>query len=361
MRFDARRILWGGLALAAGLMLPGLGLAQDASYIYTYKGADRAQKILEGAKKEGMVTLYSGMIVNQALRPMGDGFGKRYPDVRFEFFRGDTRELTQKITVEQRNRKQIADVVESTGVAGPTIKAGAAQPYFSPASADYAAHHVSKEGWYVASRLSYFGMAYNTRKFSEQTVPKTYDALLDPKYKDALSWRAQSESGSDLFIAAILRSKGEKAGEDYLRALGKQNVVNYTGSARALVDRVGQGEYDLALNIFAHHPLISKAIGAPLDVQMLEPIPSVFGTVLAIKGAPHPHAAMLFIDYMLSLEAQTVLQAADYFSPHPAVEADPKLAKVLPKNAKMKELAMSSEELIDDNDRIQAMYEKYFK
>jgi ABC-type Fe3+ transport system substrate-binding protein len=108
---------------------------------------------------------------------------------------------------------------------------------------------------------------------------------------------------------------GKEKGEAYLKKLSGQRIVNYAGSARALVDRVGEGEYKLALEIYAHHPLISKAKGAPLDVQMLDTVPSALSTIQLAKNAPHPNAAMLFIDFALSKEGQEVFRAAQYLSP----------------------------------------------
>jgi ABC-type Fe3+ transport system substrate-binding protein len=343
-----------GIALAS----PG-AIAADTS-IYTYRGADRDAKVLAGAKKEGKVTLYSGMIIDYGLRTLSDNFNKQYPDVKFEFWRGDTREMTQKVTAEQRSGRPVADAVEASGIAGPIIKAGAVQPFTTPVAAAYGKQHVSKDNYYVAMRLSYFGLAYNTKEMTEAAVPKTYKELVDPKYKNKLSWRAQSDSGSDLFIAAMLKSLGDQAGEAYLKELAKQNVVNYTGSARALVDRVGQGEYPLAIGIFAHHPIIVKAAGAPVDVQMMEPIPSVFSTVSAIKGSANPHATMLLIDYMLSKEFQTAMLKADYFSARNDVEPEARLHKIIPRYAKMEEVALSSEEVFDNQDKIQKIYE-WFK
>jgi ABC-type Fe3+ transport system substrate-binding protein len=356
------RLAAAGLALLMGLppvLSPGAAIA--AEDIFNYSGPDRASKLLEGAKKEGQVMFYSGMIVDQMLRPMADSFGKKYPGIKMGYWRGDSREIVQKVVAEARGRSRVADVYESSGIAGPTIKAGIAQPYTSPSAAKYAPQHVSKDRFYVASRLSYFGMAFNTRQFAEKDVPKTYDDLLEPKWKDKLSWRAQSETGQELFMANILKIKGDKEGEAYLKKLSAQNVVNYSGSARALVDRVGEGEFPLALNIFAHHPLISKAKGAPLDVQMIEPIPSVYSTAMIVKNAPHPHAAMLFVDYLLDTEAQKVISEADYFPPHPDVKPTENLAKILPRNNGMKENAFSSEEIFDFHDRVMEIYDRDFK
>jgi ABC-type Fe3+ transport system substrate-binding protein len=348
-------------ALAAALLLAAPVSAVAAEDIFNYSGPDRATKILDGAKKEGEVMFYSGMIVDQMLRPIADAFDKKYPGVKMGYWRGDSREIVQKILAEVRAKAQVADVYESSGIAGPTMKAGVAQAYTSPSAAKYAPQHKNKDHFYVASRLSYFGMAFNTRQFAEKDVPQTYDDLLAPKWKDKLSWRSGSDTGSELFMATILKQKGDKEGEAFLKKLSAQNVVNYTGSARALVDRVGEGEFPLALNIFAHHPLISKAKGAPLDVHMMDPIPAVYSTAMIVKNAPHPHAAMLFVDYLLDIEAQKVISEADYFPPHPDVQPTENLAKILPRNNHLKESSFSSEELFDYHERAVEIYENYFK
>ena len=350
----------GALLAVAVLALPGAALAAE-NPIYTYAGADRVQKILDGARKEGKVVLYSSMIVDQALRPVGDGFQARYPDVKFEFWRGDNREIVQKITVEKRASKQIADVVESSGVAGPLVAAATTQKFTTPLAVHYAPQHIDPNGMYIASRLSYFGLAYNTKQVDATLLPKTYKDLVDPKYKDKLSWRAQSESGADLFMTMILKTMGDDAGAAWLKKLSQNQVINSLSSARNIVDRIGQGEYDMGINMFAHHPLISKDKGAPLDVKMLDPVPAVFGAILAVKDAPHPHASMLLIDHILGPDGQKVLQSADYLSPRLDLPPDEKLLKILPRVSKLKELGIESDDILEYQAKVDPIYEQYFK
>ena len=120
-------VLAGVLALAAGLAdaAPSLNIA-------TYKGADREKLILDGAKREGKVSVYSGMIENQALRPLVEAFEKKYPFVDVEYWRGDSRAMVQKLLSEQRARRVVGDIFESTGGAEVVIRAGASQPIWSP-------------------------------------------------------------------------------------------------------------------------------------------------------------------------------------------------------------------------------------
>ena len=358
-RVTRRETLALGAGAAAALAAPRAHAA--AVDVAIYKGADREALILEGAKREGKVAFYSGMIENQALRPMADAFKKKYPFMSVDYYRGDSRSLVLKALTEQRARRVIGDVIESTGGAEALSKAGAVQPFASPSSAAFPPTYIDAKGMWTASRLDYFGMAYNTKSVSAAEVPKAYEELLNPKWKDAIAWRADSEVGALLCIASILRGMGKEKGEAYLRKLAAQRIVNYAGSARALVDRVGEGEYKMAIFIYAHHPLISKAKGAPLDTQMLEPVPSTVSTIQLAKNAPHPYGAMLFIDFMLSKEGQDVLREADYMSPNPAVDTDPSLRKIIPRLANLKELVLTPEIMFDARGEANALFEKYFR
>lgn len=336
-------------------------LAAPAPDIATYKGADREQLILAGAKREGRVAFYSGMIENQALRPIADAFKKKYPFVSVDYWRGDSRALVQKALTERRAQRVTGDILESTGGAEALIRAGAVQPFYSASVAGFPKNYVDPNGMWVASRLDYFALAYNTRQVSAGDVPKTYDDLLNPKWKGAIAWRADSEVGADLFIAGVMRDMGKQKGEAYLKRLAGQQIVNYAGSARALVDRVGEGEYKIALEIYAHHPLISKAKGAALDTQMLDPVPSALSTIQLTKNAPHPNAAMLFIDYVLSKEGQEVLRAAQYLSPNPQVDTDPSLRKIIPRLNGLKETVFTPELMFQTRDEANALFNKYFR
>lgn len=352
---------------ALALISTGLVFARKAfaapspTAIATYKGADRQALILEGARREGKVAFYSGMIENQALRPMAEAFKKKYPFIAVDYYRGDSRSLVLKSLTEQRARRVVGDIVESTGGAEALSKAGAVVPFSSPPAEGFPPSYIGPGNMWIASRLDYFGTAYNTKAVTDGEVPKTYEALLDPKWKGAIAWRADSEIGAPMFIASVLRIMGKDAGEAYLKKLSAQRVVNYSGSPRALVDRVGEGEYKLALFIYAHHPLISKQKGAPLDTQMLEPVPATVSTIQLARNAPHPHAAMLFIDFMLSKEGQEVLREADYLSPHPEVETSENLRKIVPRLAGLKELVLTPEYMFESRSEANALFEKYFR
>lgn len=347
------------ITLGMASMNPLKALTQEE--IGMLSGPDR-QKILEdGARKEGKVTVYSGMIVDQALRPITESFMKKYPYIKAEFWRADSNKIVQKILAEARAKSMVADVGESTSLSEPLIRAGVVAPFKSPSVINFPKEYVDPKNLWGATRLSYFGAAYNTKAITAADAPKTYEDLLDPKWKGKLAWRDGSDSGSSLFVTNIIMLMGNQKGEDYLKKLAKQNIVNFTGSARTLVNRVMEGEYPIALNIFLHHPVISAQKGAPVAALPLEPVPSLNGTVLFIKGSQHPHAAMLLIDFMLSKEGQQTLAGANYFPANPDVDINPVLQPIVPKKAGLKENFITPEKVFQLNDKSETLLKKYFK
>jgi iron(III) transport system substrate-binding protein len=164
-----------------------------------------------------------------------------------------------------------------------------------------------------------------------------------------MAWHAGSASGADLFVTNLRMAGGDAKTADYLRRLGEQKVASLSGaSARGLVDRVIAGEMLLALNIFAHHPLISAAKGAPVSSAMLDPVASTVGTMIIPKGARHPHAAMLLVDFVLSKEGQTILSQAGYFPTHRDVPTRPDLAPIVEALGRVSEQFVAPERLVKD-------------
>jgi ABC-type Fe3+ transport system substrate-binding protein len=352
------------MTLAAGAMALAAAAATTAAAqdILLSKAPDRAQTILDGARKEGQVALYSAMIVNQALRPLTDAFMKKYPFVKMTFWRGDTEEIVDKLSAEERANNVVADVVEGTGVGDLAVNAGLTQPYDTPMVAAMPARYRDPRGRWTYTRISYFSIAYNTRLVPPDQVPKSYDALLDPRWRGKLAWRVGTASGAPLFITAIRLSRGEDKAAAYLHRLAAQKMINFgSGSARTLVDRVIAGEFPIALNIFAHHPLISKAKGAPVDSQLMDPVPSTAGTMVVPKGARHPFAAMLLADFILSREGQQILADADYFPARSDVAPKDMLAAVIPERAGVPELFLSPDRLNQNTESSEKIFEDLFQ
>ena len=336
--------------------------AATIAEIANQKGADRHKILVEGARKEGKVVLYSAMIVNQALRPMAAAFGKKYPFLKVEYWRGNSRAIIGKVLAETRANAMVADVIEGGGLSQALMKAGAIQSYSTPSLKAQNHKYYDSKGYWAATRFSYFGLGYNTKLVKASDVPKTYQDLLDPKWKGKMVWAGKTETGSAMmFITFVRASMGEEKAEAYLKKLSRQNIIGLSGSPRAVINRVMQGEYPMALNIFMHHPIISALKGASMASQPLEPVPSNASVITLAKAAPHPHAAMLLIDFALSKEGQNVLRNANYLPSHPEVAPRSTLNKIVPRVANLKETFLSPETLYRYRSKSLELQSKYFK
>ena len=351
------------LAVAlTGAIFTGSAVAAAVNQdILTYKGADRETKLVEGAKAEGEVVFYSTMIVNQALRPLADAFMKKYPFVKVSYWRGDTDELMTKVNAEQRANNPIADVIEGS-LGEDAVAAHATQPFYTPTLDAFPQAYRDPQNNWIPTRLNYYGLAYNMKMVPADVVPKSYPDLLDPKWKGKMAWPISLCCGDLLFITSLRKAWGEERAMDYFHKLAAQKLVNFaSGSARTLVDRVIAGEYPIALQIFAHHPLISAAKGAAVNTQLLDPVPSNAAEVLVPRTLRHPYSALLLIDFLLSVEGQETLAKAEYFPARPDVEALPAIEPVVPAHAGVAENFISPTELYNQSGPSQKIFEQLFR
>lgn len=350
------------LCAAAGVFVSLVAAthAADISTLAKLSGPDRERVLIEGARKEGKVVLYSAMIENQALRPLKAAFIAKYPFLDAEFWRADTRDLINKTLAEVRSRSVVVDVVEGGGVSQTLLRAGVLQEFTLPGAVNLPKDFVNPH--WVATRVSYFGPAINTRLVGANEAPKTYEDLLDPKWKGKIAWAANTETGGAMMFISFIRSwMGEKKGEEYLTQLARQDIANLSGSPREVVNKLIAGEYPLALNIFLHHPVISAQKGAPVAPLMLDPVLGNASVMVLLKSAPNPHAALLLMDFLVSEEGQKVIRDADYFPATPSVEVEASVAGIIPaKNNKQLQF-ISEEDLFADRSKAIALQKKLFQ
>lgn len=306
----------------AALLCFGFGShAATVEEIAQLKGPQRQKALVEGAKKEGKLLWYTTLIVNQAVRPLKEAFEKQYPFIQIEYFRGNSEQVAQKMVAEYQGRRFDVDIVDGTGSTPLLKKAGFLQRFSSPHVAEYPAELKDPEGYWGATNLYFMTLGYNTNLVKPSEVPSSLDGLLDPKWKGKLVWSTSVGSGGALFVGNVLLGLGREAGMAYLTKLAKQNIAKTTASGRAVLDSVIAGEYPVAIHIFNHHAVISRKKGAPSEWQPLEPVAAPVGVIGLAKNTPHPHAAMLFLDFILSRKGQEVFRAVDYLPAHPDIHA----------------------------------------
>ena len=283
------------------------------------RAADRA--VIEAAGKEGKVVWYTTLIVNQVVLPLKAAFEKKYPGVTLDYARNDEGPTAIRLLNEAKSGHMQADVFDGLTVNVALKREGLLARLEVPNAADYPAEMKDPDGTWQALLLFVFTPGYNTNLVSKEQAPKTYQDLLDPKWKGKLAWNPNSSAGAIGFVGNILLSMGQDKGMDYLRALAKQQIVNVEASSRAILDQVIAGEYPIGLMMFNNHTVISARKGAPSDWLPMEPVPVAFDSLGLMKEAPHPNAARLLVEFLLSEDGQRVLKDADYLPANPKIPA----------------------------------------
>src|SRR5215467_1616102 len=295
--------------------------AATVENIANLKTADRQKVLVEGAKKEGKVIFYTGLIVDQVVRPLQSAFEKEYPFLQVVYFRGNSEAIAQRVLIEYQAKKYEVDVVSGSAATGMVQRAGYMQRFYSPELAAYPSELKDPKGFWGSTNVYFMTLGYNTRNVKADEVPKTYEELLNPRWKGQMMWSTSRGSGAPQFIGNILLTMGQEKGKAYLQKLKSQNIAKSTASARQILDLVIAGEYPIAIQIFNHHAYISKTAGAPVEWRPLEPVTATINTIGLASYAPHPHASMLFLDFLLSKKGQKVVQLSNYLPSHPEMPA----------------------------------------
>ena len=272
-----------------------------------YAGADRTDKLVAGAKKEGVVTLYTSANVDD-MAAVTAAFEKKY-DVKVRVWRGSSENLVQRSVVEARGGRFDADVFETGGAAMELLhREKLLQQVKSPVLADLDPMALRPHGEWTGTRYNVFVAAYNTRLIRKDDLPKDYGDLVDPKWKGKLGIEADD---SDWF-GGVIDQLGEERGLKLFRDIATTNGISVRKGHTLLANLITSGEVPLALTAYAYRVIQLKHSGAPVDWFILPPIIARLEGIGVARRAAHPNAAILFHDFMLT-EAQELLNARDYF------------------------------------------------
>src|SRR5580765_1522721 len=202
--------------------------------------------------------------------------------------------------------------------------------------------------------------AFNTSLIAPGTEPRNLQALLDPKWRGRIAWAVSlSSSAATGFIGTVLDEMGEDKGIAYLKQLRAQRIAGLDVSARQVLDQVIAGEFAIALQIFNHHAVISAREGAPVKWIPMEPATGVLSVVAIPKNAPHPNAAKLFEDFLVSPAGQRIYQQTAYLPSDPNFRAsDPSLK---PEDGKFRSRFFTPEETSEKMPRWKKVYDEIFR
>jgi iron(III) transport system substrate-binding protein len=171
--------------------------------------------------------------------------------------------------------------------------------------------------WFGA-RLNVFAIAFNTKEVKRADLPKTWEGFLDPRWKGKLG--IEAEDGD--WLSGISAELGEKKAEQLFRDIVRRNGVSVRKGHTLLTNLVASGEVPVALTAYNYKAEQMRRKGAPIDWYVIPPaIARANGVGVAAK-APHPHAALLWLEYELSVEGQNILYERDFIPTNRKVETN---------------------------------------
>jgi ABC-type Fe3+ transport system substrate-binding protein len=338
-----------------------LGLLAAAAPSVTRADEDFAPdpKLVEAAKKEGEVLYYTTHIVEQIVRPLTRAFQSYVPGVQVKYVRADGTGLVVRLINEARAGRVQADVWSMVDGAQAILQGPYTDAFEVPSAKELPPGLVDSNKHWVATNLSVRSAAYNTRLVPKEHAPRGYQDLLDPRWKRKMVWNPKSMTGAWGFIATVMKGMGEEQGMAYLRALARQEIVPLPIAIRAVLDRVIAGEYAIGLEMNNTHAAISAALGAPVAWVPLNPVSETLQIAGLAKGAPHPNAARLFLDFMVSRAGQKVFREADYLPMHPDILA--KIPELKPQQGGYKSVVYTPDNLEVDSKRWAKIFDDLFR
>jgi iron(III) transport system substrate-binding protein len=284
--------------------------------LYLYQGADREQRILEGAKKEKQVVVYTSLNTKDSV-PITQAFEKKY-GVKVELWRSSSEKVLQRALTEARAGRHAVDAFELNG---PEMEAlyreGLLEEFWSPHFRTLPPAAFAKHRHYVADRFNFFTIAYNTNLVKPNEVPSSYEDLLHPRWVGKIG----IEASDDDWFASIVKHMGEEKGLALFRKLAQMKPQLRTGHT-LLAELCAAGEIPLVATIYNHNAERLLVNGAPIKWKALDPTFGRPNAVAVTKNAPRPHAALLFVDFMLSPEGQELLKKRNRVPASTAVETN---------------------------------------
>jgi iron(III) transport system substrate-binding protein len=315
-----RYILQSLAALAVAVALPA-----GAQNLFSYSGADRMDRIAAAAKKEGELTLYT-TIAEKDLPAIIKPFEQKY-GVKVNVWRAGTDKVLQRTVTEAQARKYTVDAVH---FGSPEMEALSRekilQAVSSPVHKDLQPGSVPAHKEWAATILSVWVQAYNTQVVKKSDLPRTYQDLLDPKWKGKLGIEAKND---DWFATVVHLMGGEKQGLEYFQKLVATNGISPRQGHTLLTNMVVSGEVPLALTVYNYMPEQAKKKGAPIEWFVLEPAIARSNAVGIARNAPHPNAALLLYEYLLGPDGQNAMASVDYVPTNSKVESPLKGMKIV--------------------------------
>jgi len=262
----------------------------------------RQKTLVEKAKAEGEVSFYSSLQAQQ-IDPFIQVFRKRYPFIKVNPYRVSGNRQVIKIQTEMQAGNHLFDVTNGAAEQASALKKiGAIDPYASPQREFFSGSNKDKEGFFTSLYVIPIVLGYNTNLVKRGEAPKSYEDLLQPKWKGNIFLDDEAYE----WFAVLLKHFGREKGLQYMKSLAKQDLRMVRGRT-AQSQLLAAGERALAIVLSGHTVWEMKTKGAPLEGVILDPYFAQANKLMLSRHAPHPYAAALFIDWSLSEEGQSMI------------------------------------------------------
>jgi iron(III) transport system substrate-binding protein len=308
------------LLFFAYLMLPafGLGAGQRSpeeiwQSLEKLPAAERERKLIEGAKIEGEMVWYTNSGLDNATRYI-QAFKKLYPFINAQVWRAKTRQVTQRVISEANAGRNLADVIKpSTDLLPALLEKNLLARYETPQRAIYPAH--AKANYFTSMNYAFRVFAFNPRKVARKDVPKTWEELLNPRWKGEILFDESSLEE----VMALLAVWGREKTANYFTRLAQQQLLIRIGRDTT-TQMMMAGEAALAVTTYAYNNENLRTTNAPVDWLAEDLIPALIYPLTMARNAPHPYAAALFYDFLLSEPGQQLIAKEGRVVAHPKVE-----------------------------------------
>jgi len=267
------------------------------------------------AKEEKEVVWYTTASAadNQAIVA---GFTRKYPFLRAQALRQTGEKLRQRILTEASAGQFFSDVVSVSGLEMGLLKSkNLLQPYAPPEAEIFPSGGKDKDGYFTAIYARNFVIGYNTAMIAEKDRPKDWPDLLEPRWKGKFGIDEEEFEWYGTLIDYWGREKTVK----YMKALAAQQPQLRRGHS-LLAQLLAAGEFPVSL-VFPFELEQLKRRGAPVDWSATsDPIVTSINVIALSAKAPHPNAAKLFVNYVLSEEGQNIIRDASRVPVRPGVK-----------------------------------------
>jgi iron(III) transport system substrate-binding protein len=300
----------GALAVAVTVAACGTGAPAStiaAADLALYEGSDRLPRLIDGARREGNLTIYTSA-QSSDLGPVVEAFEKKY-GIRVSLWRAGSEAVLNRALQESRAGRHTVDVIETNGPELESLhREQVLQLVKSPHHSELIPPAIRPHGEWVGTRLNVFVQAYNTRLVKKEELPATWEDLRHARWKGRLGIEQEDSD----WLAGIMGAIGEARGTRLFREIATANGISVRKGHTLLTQLVVSGEVPLALTVYNYKAEQLRAEGAPIDWFTIGQAIARPNGVAVARRAPHPHAAVLFYDFELSEEGQRIIATRDF-------------------------------------------------